>query len=74
MPGEKTKGQGFSELITTKLADGTLEILLQVEVGENGSTTVTVFKGFKKVEPKEDEESSLNKKATPPQPKDEKNN
>ncbi len=71
---DKTKGQGFSKLITSKLADGTLEILLQVEISEKGNTTVTVFKGFKKEEPPvENEGDVLNaKKSTPAPPEDKK--
>lgn len=71
---DKTKGQGFSELITRKLTDGTLEILLQVEISEQGSTTVTVFKGFKKEEPvvgKEGDAINVNK-ASAPAPEDKK--
>jgi|GEM_PF-4643368 len=66
---EKTKGQGFSEVITTKLDKGTLEILLQVEVSAEGNTVVTVFKGVKKEEPAMAKEGE---RSTPDAPHDEK--
>ena len=44
----KTKGQGFAEIISQKVASGEVEIILQVEVSSEGNTTITVFKELKK--------------------------
>ena len=40
------------EILSKKLKDGSLEIILQIEVDAEGDTVVTVFKQLKKLEVK----------------------
>lgn len=47
----KSKGQGFNDVIISKLDNHKMEIVLTVSVSQDGETTVTVFKEIKKDEP-----------------------
>lgn len=44
MPGDKTKGQVFPDIINKKIQDGQLSILLTIQITAEGSTEITVFK------------------------------